>query len=335
MQVVALAQDAVTVLRVGGRDAVPAMLAARSGKAHSPRLCTLLREHADAVLTGLDGDGPRWDDVLALEPGTPALLRGGEIDAACEAMADFADLKSPWHLGHSRRVADLAAAAARELGLPEADVTRLRRAGWLHDIGRCGVSAVVGAAAGPMGDRQWEQMRLHPYHTQRVLARPGLLGEVAELAATHHERLDGSGYFRGMKGAALDLPARALMAAHRMVSLREARPHRAAMEGAQAAQVLRDEVRAGLLDARAVDAVLAAAGERQRPARAAHPGGLSDREVEVLRYLARGATVKGVARELGLAVKTADRHVQNIYAKIGVSTRAAATLYAVEQRLLD
>jgi putative nucleotidyltransferase with HDIG domain len=334
MQVVSLAQDAVTFLRAAGVEAVREMARRRSGKAHAPRLCALLRDQAGMVLEGLD-QGLGWEQVLAMEPGPPACFDDAQFDAACEAMADFADLKSPWHLGHSRRVAELAASAAAQLSLPAADVALVRRAGWLHDIGRCGVGAAVGTQPGAMSDRQWEQMRLHPYHTQRILSRPGALARIGEVASMHHERMDGSGYFRGLKGAMLDAPARLLMAAHRFASLREERAHRAALGETQAAETLVQEARNGRQDLQAVYAVLSCAGHAMRPPRASAPAGLTGREIEVLRHLARGATLKAVARELGLAVKTVDRHVQNIYTKIGVSTRAAATLFAVENRLLD
>lgn len=334
MQVVSLAQDAVTFLRAGGLDAVRKMATQRSGKAHSPALCALLRERAPEVLAGLEG-GPGWDQVLALEPGEPARLDGEQLDAACEAIADFTDLKSPWHLGHSRRVAQLSARAAELLSLPGADVARLRRAGWLHDLGRCGVSAAIGAQPGPLDDRQWEQMRLHPYLTGRILSRPDALRRIGELAAAHHERLDGSGYAKGLKGAALDASSRVLIACHRYTSLREARPHRAAASDAGAAATLVEEARGGWLDCKCVDAVLSCAGHSLHARRGTASATLTEREVEVLRHLARGATLKAVARELGLAVKTVDRHAQNIYGKIEVSTRAAATLYAVEHGLLE
>jgi DNA-binding CsgD family transcriptional regulator len=179
-------------------------------------------------------------------------------------------------------------------------------------------------------------MRLHPYHTERILARPDALARIAELAGTHHERLDGSGYFKGLRAAALGGSARVLMAAHRYASLREARAHRPALGEAQAAETLVQEARSGKLDLQSVYAVLTCAGHALRPARPSGPAQqLTEREIQVLRLLARGGTLKHVARELGLAVKTVDRHVQNIYRKIDVSTRAAATLFAVENHLLD
>jgi DNA-binding NarL/FixJ family response regulator len=138
-----------------------------------------------------------------------------------------------------------------------------------------------------------------------------------------------------LNAAALDASARVLIAAHRYVSLREDRAHRSALGDSQAADILLQEARSGRLDSVSVNAVLACAGHAVPTARERRAGGLTGREVEVLQHLARGATLKMVARELGLAVKTVDRHVQNIYGKIGVSTRAGATLFAVENRLLD
>lgn len=333
MQVVALAQDAVTFHRVGGIEAVRSMLRERKGKAHSPRLSALFEQHATELLAGLDAE-PLWDHVLAIEP-EPLVLAPWQIDAACEAIADFVDLKSPHHLGHSRRVADLAAGAARQLGWPDGDVQQVRRAGWLHDIGRCGVSAAFADNAGPLTEREWEQMRLHPYHTERVLARPALLAQIGAIASLHHERLDGSGYAKGAKGMALAPAARLLAAADRYCALREARPHRAALEADAAAKELAELARTGKLDAAMVDAVLAVAGHGHSRQRRDAPAGLTERECEVLRHLARGGTLKAIARELGLSAKTVDRHAQNIYAKAGVRTRAAATLFAVENGLLD
>ncbi|MBI2769943.1 MAG: HD domain-containing protein [Burkholderiales bacterium] len=334
MQAVSLAQDAVNFFRVGGTAAVRKMAQERSGKAHSPHLCRLLSEHCDGLLAGLQ-DEPVWDQVLALEPGEPVRLSEWQLDAACEAMGDFADLKSPHHLGHSRRVSQLAAAAAQHLGLADAEVARVRRAGGLHDIGRCGVSAELAARTGPLTDRQWEQMRLHPYHTGRILARPQALAQIGEMASMHHERSDGSGYFQGRSGATLPLAARVLAAADRYCALRETRPHRAAADDAQAAATLLRDAQEGKLDAQAVGAALHCAGHRVPRNTMKAPAGLSERELEVLRHLARGHTLKAVARDLGLSVKTVDRHVQNIYAKAGVSTRAGATLFAVENQLLD
>ena len=285
-----------------------------------------------------------WDDALAAEPGGPTPLSGEQLDQACRAAADFADLKSPWLLGHSRAVAELAEAAAWRAGLPAADVARLRRAALLHDLGRVAVPSGVWNRPGPLRAAEREQARLHPYHTERALSRSPRLAPLGELAGAHHERLDGSGYHRRAVAAQLTTAARLLAAADSYQGRIEARPHRAALPPRSAAADLEAQVRAGRLDADAVHAVLAAAGQRgpaRGPggpggpgARAVLPGGLSPREAQVLSLLARGRSTRQIAAELGITPKTAGHHIQHIYAKLDVSTRATAALFALEHGLL-
>ena len=249
-------------------------------------------------------------------------------------MADFADIKSPYTLGHSPGVAALAAGAARRCGLVEADVTALRRAGLLHDIGRVGVSAGIWGKEGALSEREWEQVRLHSYYTDRVLARPEPLRRLGALASQHHERMDGSGYHRALAGAALSPPARILAAADAYQAMTEPRPHRRALSPEEAESELRREVRAGRLDGDAVHAVLAEAGHRVPPARRERPAGLSGREVEVLRLLARGLSNRDMAEQLFVSPDTVKHHIQHIYDKTAVSTRAGATMFAMENSLL-
>jgi HD-GYP domain-containing protein (c-di-GMP phosphodiesterase class II) len=177
-------------------------------------------------------------------------------------------------------------------------------------------------------------VRLHPYTTERVLGRAESLRDVVAVAAAHHERLDGSGYHRGVPASVIARPARLLAAADAFHAMTEPRPHRTALTPEQAAGQLRREARDGRLDADAADAVLAAAGQPV-PRRRAHAAGLTPREVEVLRLLARGLSIKAIAAHLTVAPKTVDAHIQHIYGKAGVSTRAAATLFAAEHDLLE
>ena len=332
--IVALAQDAVTFSRLDGIDAAVAMARERKGSAYEPGMVECFCQHAAQLLAGLDGE-PSWDTVLALEPGPRLRLSDDQFDTACQAMADFTDIKSPYTLGHSSGVARLAAGAARACGLPEADIVMIRRAGWLHDIGRVGVSAAIWGKPEPLTEREWERVRLHSYYTERILARPSALAALGAVASLHHERLDGSGYFRGVGASQLSPAARILAAADVYHAMTELRPHRAARTPDAAAEELRREARSGRLDGDAVNGVLAEAGHRVRPTRHELVAGLSDREVEVLRLLARGNTMKQIGKRLTISEKTVDNHIQHIYNKIGVSTRAGATLFAMEQRLLS
>ncbi len=333
VRVVALAQDVIIFHRLGGIEAAVAVAQERKGTAYDPRMVERFCQQAAHLLAGLEQE-PSWEVVLALEPGARIILSETQFDAACLALADFADVKSPYTLGHSRGVAELAASAAQRCGLPEADGVALRRAGLLHDIGRVGVSAAIWGKPGPLSEREWERVRMHPYYTERVLARPPALARLGALASLRHERLDGSGYHRGVPASMLSPAARILAAADVYHAMLEPRPHRPARTPEAAAQELRGEVRAGRLDGEAVNGVLAAAGHRVRSTRRALVAGLSEREVEVLRLIARGHSKKQIGELLTISQKTADHHIQHIYNKIAVSTRAAATLFAMEHHLI-
>jgi HD-GYP domain-containing protein (c-di-GMP phosphodiesterase class II) len=229
-------------------------------------------------------------------------------------------------------VAELAGAAAHACGIDAAGVAGIRRAALAHDLGRVAVHPRAWQKAGPLTADEWEQVRLHPYHTERVLSRSSFLRALAPVACGHHERLDGSGYHRGATGADLPFPHRLLAAADAYRAMTEPRPYRDALAPERAAGELARETRAGRLDADAVTAVIEAAG--QQAPRLERPAGLTDREAEVVGLLARGLQTKQLARRLGISTKTADHHVQNAYRKIGVSTRAAATLFAMEHGLV-
>jgi HD-GYP domain-containing protein (c-di-GMP phosphodiesterase class II) len=330
---VTLAQDAVVWNRIGGPGAAVATVRKRSGGAYQPRMAERFCENATTILAGLDVE-PSWESVLALEPGGRKRLTDDEFDRSCEALADFADIKSPYTAGHSPGVAALAAGAGRRCGLVEADVTALRRAGLLHDIGRVGVSAGVWGKEGALTEREWEQVRLHTYYTDRVLARPESLRRLGALASQHHERMDGSGYHRASPGSTLSPAARILAAADAYQAMIEARPHRLALTPERAAEEVRREVRAGRLDGDAAQAVLAEAGHHVPLTRRERPAGLSEREVEVLRLLARGHSNRVMAQQLFLSPDTVKHHIQHIYDKIGLATRAGATLFAMENALL-
>jgi DNA-binding CsgD family transcriptional regulator len=302
----------------------------RAGGAFDPAVAIPLADAA-AELLDFDADASAWEETLACEPGPRLALEGEAIDRALGAMGDFADLASPYLVGHSAGVAQLVTAAAQQCRLQAAELVQLRRGALVHDLGRVSVPVRIWQKAAPLTPDDWERVRLHAYHGERVLTRSPFLAALASVASFHHERLDGSGYHRGTAVAELTPAARLLAAADAYHAMTEPRPHRAALPPGQAAEALGREVAAGRLDPDAVTGVLGAAG--QRVPRIERPAGLTEREAEVLGLLARGLQTKQVARRLGISVKTADHHVQNAYAKIGVSTRAAAALFAMQHGL--
>lgn len=319
--------------RVNGVDGAVAVVAKRRGGQFDPRLVDAFVRAAPQLLADLDES---FDPhaVLRSEIALQQPLGQAGLDRALEVLADFTDLRCAERAGHSRGVAELACTAATSMGLAPADVVTIRRAALLHDVGLHGVPATILGKPGPLTATEWERMRLSAYCTERVLSRPAALSRIGAVAGLVHERADGSGYPRGLAGSGIPATGRVLAAACAFRAMVEPRPHRAPLPSDQAAAVLRTEAAAGRLDPDAVDEVLAAAGKPRRR-RAAGPGGLTPREVEVLVLIARGRSTKQVATALGVTSKTAGTHIERIYSKTGASSRATATLFALRHGLID
>jgi HD-GYP domain-containing protein (c-di-GMP phosphodiesterase class II) len=294
--------------RLGGADAAVKLARRRRGKQFDPQVAAVLVD--DPAVLPAPAETSSWSEVIRSEPGLAVLLEDDQFDTALAAIASFVDLKSPYFLGHARAVADLAAAAGAGVGLPADDVQRLRRAGLVHDFGRLGVSNAILDKREPIGAGEWERLQLQAYITERMLQQSEALAPLARSA----------------------LPpqlARLLDAANAYQAMREPRPHREAL----AAEDAERELRAGQFDADAVDAVLTAAGHRVTRRREG-PAGLTPREVEVLRLLARGLSNKEIAQRLSITPKTVGNHAEHIYAKIDAQSRAAAAFFAMREGLL-
>lgn len=319
--------------RTAGVDAAIAVARERRGKQLDPGVvdafCALVPE-----VLGDPSTEPDWSLVLAHEPALQRRLSERELDTALEAVADFTDLRSPSRAGHSRAVADLVARAAARTGLPQQDLVTLRRAGLLHDIGLHGIPATILDKASPLSASESERIRMHTYYTERMLARPPALARIGAIASMAQERCDGSGHHRGLSGPAIPMTGRLLAAACAYRTMIELRPHRPAMSTKQATAELHAEVRAGRLDAEAVESVLAASGQSHGKRRGG-PAGLTPREIQVLQLIARGASARQVAQRLQITSKTADTHIERIYAKTGACTRSTVTLFAMKHGLLD
>jgi HD-GYP domain-containing protein (c-di-GMP phosphodiesterase class II) len=318
--------------RAGGTEAAMAVARERSGSQFDPDLVDLFCAEAPALFAELDAV-TSWDAVIAAEPALALVLSEEQLDASLTAIADFVDVKSPWTIGHSRGVAELAAEAGRRLGLSDEDVVLVRRAGLVHDLGRLGVPNSIWDKRGPLTAPELERVRLHPYLTERMLASSAGLAPLGAIAVQHHERLDGSGYPRGLRGDAMTLLGKVLAVSDAYHAMTEPRPHRPALAAQQAATELRTGVGRSLFDADTVDGVLRAAGHAVKRRRNL-PAGLTPREVEVLRLLVRGLSYKEIAQELVISRKTAGAHVEHIYTKLGVSNRARASLFAMKHGLM-
>lgn len=333
VRVMQVAQDAEIAWGGGGVGEARRVVSARAGHGLDPAAAGAFLSTADELCAGL-GAHTVWPDMLAVEPGERPIVPAERLELCLSAIADFADLKSFYTVGHSRGVAALASTAAEGCGLPAEEVTAVRQAGLVHDLGRVTVSAGIWGKPGPLTRDEWERVRLHPYHTERVLDGVSTLRPLGRLAGLHHECCDGSGYHRGSRTAELPATARILAAADSYHAMTEPRPYRVALSAAAAAAELQRAAAEGRLHTEAVMAVLDAAGHCVERALTARPSGLSNREAQVLGLLARGCPTKQIARQLAISPKTCDHHIQRLYRKIGVSTRAGATLFAVEHGLV-
>jgi HD-GYP domain-containing protein (c-di-GMP phosphodiesterase class II) len=338
MRVVHLSHDMEAIGRLFSPDHALDAARDRRDRTYDPALADLFVEHGRAWFDQI-GESEPWDAVLALEPEPHRMLSGEQLDDALTVAADFIDLKSPYMGGHSRRCAELAADAGRVLGLSEDAVATVRRAGLVHDFGTTIVPNSIWDKPGPLTRTEFDRVELHPLLTEQMLRRSPALAVLNPVASAHHEKCDGSGYHKRVQADADDLGACVLAATEIYVGLTTERADRLPFSPADAAAELRRLESEGVLEPRASRAVLVAAGhgEPRAPSakRQSHPGGLTRREVDVLRLAARGLTTRQIADRLVISPKTADHHIQHIYGKIGTSTRAAAALWAMQHAVVQ
>jgi HD-GYP domain-containing protein (c-di-GMP phosphodiesterase class II)/DNA-binding CsgD family transcriptional regulator len=338
MRVVHLSHDMEAIGRLFSPEHALDAARDRRDRTYDPAFADLFVAHGGEWFDRLSETEP-WDAVLALEPEPHRMLDGDDLDAALTVVADFIDLKSPYMGGHSRRCAALAADAARLLGLSEEDVTALHRAAFVHDFGTTVVPNSIWDKPGPLTRTEFDRVELHPMLTEQMLRRSPALALLNTTACAHHEKCDGSGYHKRVKADADDLGACVLAATEIYVGLTTERADRQAFSPEDAAAELRRLESEGVLEPRAGRAVLVAAGhgEPRRPSgrRPVNPGGLTAREVDVLRLAAKGLTTRQIADRLYISPKTADHHIQHIYGKIDVSTRAAAALWAMQHTVVQ
>jgi HD-GYP domain-containing protein (c-di-GMP phosphodiesterase class II) len=314
--------------RLGGVDGAVEMVQARRGTQFDPQIVDLVCTDTKALFDEIEQD--TFDEVIEAEPIERPVLTDEELDRCIAAIGDFCDMRCHYFAGHSQGTAELVTTAAPLLNIPAADTTLARRAAFLHDVGRFGVPGNIWDKPGPLTNTERERMRMHVYYVERIFTRPDPLKRIGLLAATHHERMDGSGYHRGIGATMLSSPARVLAAADAFHAMTQPRPHRPALDPGDAARQLRLDADEGRLDHAAVDAVLSVAGQASNRSRAGGPAGLTTRENEVLALLAEGLPNKAIAQRLQISTKTVGSHIEHIYTKLGVTNRAGAAMRAME-----
>jgi HD-GYP domain-containing protein (c-di-GMP phosphodiesterase class II) len=338
MRVVHLSHDMEALARLFSPERALEAARDRRDRTYDPALVDVFLAHGSEWFSRLAKVEP-WDAVIDLEPQPRRVLDGEGLDNALLMAADFIDLKSPYMGGHSRRCAELVTRAAQVLGFSEDAITTLRRAALVHDFGSTAVPNSIWDKRGSLTRAEFDRVELHPMLTEQMLRRSPGLASLNSVAAAHHEKSDGSGYHKRVRADAVD-PAAALLAATEVyVGMTTERADRPAFSAEDAATEVSRLASTGVLEPRSIRAVLVAAGHGEPAAapvrRAKHPGGLSRREVDVLRLAAKGLTTREIGERLFISTKTADHHIQHVYTKIGVSTRAAAALWAMQNAVVS
>lgn len=331
-RVVLTAMTAAVFHDLGGPEVAVRVVAKRAGNQLDPQVADAFANGGTQLLAELDA--VEVDQaVLAEEPWPHLRVDGAELDEVALAFGQIVDLKSSHTHGAAQRAYDLAGVAATNLGLERQEVGRIQRAAALRDIGKAAISNAILDKTGALNADELDEIRLHPYRTERLLARAPVLAAESALAALHHEHEDGSGYHRGVTAGSIPIGGKLLAVVDAYI---EATQDRRGLPShpEQACTRLAGLARRGQLEPSVVRCVVAAVEGRAMSSRRVQPAGLSDRQVEVLRLLAKGLSNKEIARELFVSPRTAEHHVQDIYAKVGASSRAAAALFAMQHQLL-
>jgi HD-GYP domain-containing protein (c-di-GMP phosphodiesterase class II) len=333
-QIVALASDMEILSRVFGLGKALQLIEGRGGTHYDPALARVAQQHAPIWLAELS-QVDAWTEA-AFNAERAVVGSESDQDSLVRLLADYADLKVPRHFQVSRKASDIAAFVSSTLGMRGESTLRVKRAALLHGLGRVAVPNATLEREGLLTEADNEYTRLIPYWTERILKRAPDLEAEAALAAQAFERLDGTGFPKGLRGRSLNEEARVLQSCVFVATTWHDQTCRRANDTDAIKDRIKLEVAAGRLDSLYTDAALAACGMQKA---SAHPQAtalhITDREREVLIHLARGLTNKEIARVLSISPSTAGTHVENLYRKLEVSTRAAAALAALRLDLVD
>jgi putative nucleotidyltransferase with HDIG domain len=200
----------------------------RSGRWFDPELvkAAVSLSNTGALWSGLDSED-LINKVVALEPEQRRITASEDtVDNICVAFSEVIDAKSPFTYRHSSGVADAAVEIARWFGMSAREMKLLRRAALLHDIGKLSVPNSILEKPGKLTAEEWKVVQDHPYYTLEILKRIPGFEAMSEDAAAHHERLDGTGYWRGWGSEQMSSAARILAVADVFDALHAKRPYR-------------------------------------------------------------------------------------------------------------
>ena len=335
-RIVHLAQVCEVAHRFGGASAVVAVAKQRGGKDFDPVLASTLLELSarDDFWRPLQLESAQQTILGMKPPSTFDSLSDGQVETFCEVVADFTDIRSQQTWSHSQVVATIVVGIGRQIGLGQEELTGLRRAALVHDLGKAALPFGIVEKEDDLSEGEWERFRLHPYYTDRILSRVEQLKPLVPVAAAHHEWANGQGYHRQLSGEQIPLGGRILAVADTYAILsKRADP----ADPEDVLQEMRFLVGTHL-DGDCFEALVASLSGAPPPVtstpRRQRPGNLSEREMELLRELAKGLGNKQIARNLVISEKTVEHHLENIYNKLGISSRTSAVVFAVQNGIV-
>lgn len=336
-QILHLSQVIEVAHSLGGVSAAEAVARKRRGTDFNPQLVGIflkLSRRPDFwnVLEQESVQAP----VLAMKPSSDFdRVSESEVETVCATLADFTDIRFRRTWNHSPITAEVAVGIGRHLGLGQGDVKRLRRAALVHDLGEVAIPGSIAEKVEHFTESEWERYRLHPYYTERILVRVEALKDLAPEAAAHHEWVNGQGYFRQLSSQQIPLGARVLAVAdtYALLSHEQGDQTDAGVVLQQMRPLVGTQLDPSCFEALAASLSGAALPRSLRP-RGLRPGNLSEREIELLSHLARGLSNRQIAKALVISEKTVEHHLDHIYNKLGVSSRTAAVVFAVQNGIV-
>ncbi len=239
-RIVAVCAALDTFVSVRGPAAAREVIRARRGTWYDPDLTARLLELCDGGLLDELGAPSLREQVFSADADQAiAFASDADIDRIASAFADIVDAKSPWTGQHSQRVAAISGSLAHRFGLAGDRLRDVRIGALLHDLGKLGVPNTILDKRESLGPDDWAVIKRHPLLSRQILEKIELFSAAAEIAACHHERLDGKGYFRGLSAEALGLSARIVAVADVFEAMTAARPYRPAMSEERALGIMR------------------------------------------------------------------------------------------------
>lgn len=322
-QIVSIASDLEIFSREYGIEIATKMLDSRKGKAHCPSITQLVINNSASWLSQ-NSDEDTLSVVLAIAE-LNSFQGEDVINSIVILLSDYAALKVGESINVARESAIIAEFIAKQIGLSPQKTIEVPRACLLH---RIGFVTIPNHRFNRSNDI--ENLNLAPYWSQRILSRSPTLAKESQLASLAFERLDGSGYFRQLTATSIPISARVVQAAVATATRIATVENKTQQQIMQIIKQFKQQAKDGLFDIQIINSMETFFAQPRHKTTAKQKSSLTPRELAVVSLLAKGYANKKIASELNISAKTVNAHLENIYKKLSVTGRTAATMKALE-----